>query len=57
MDLLFPPERFEPIEVRLPDGAVKRAVWTGAQWWCDGREVEPAAWRPLYRMELDPASS
>jgi hypothetical protein len=46
-DLVLPPERFEAIEVRLEDGRVHRAVWTGAKWWSDGREVSPTAWRPI----------
>jgi hypothetical protein len=44
------------LEVRLSDDTVKRAVWTGAKWWCDGREVTPQAWRPLH-TELDFASA
>ena len=55
--ILFPPERFAPLEVRLSDNSVKRAVWTGAKWWCDGREVTPAAWRPLYQSELEAVAS
>ena len=47
MSLLFPPERYEQLEVQLADQSVKRAVWTGAQWWCDGRAVKPEAWRPV----------
>lgn len=47
LSLVFPPERLEPLEVRLADESVKRAVWTGAKWWCEGHEVKPQAWRPL----------
>jgi len=39
--------RLEPIEVRLSDDTIKRAVWTGAKWWSEGHEVAPQAWRPL----------
>lgn len=49
MALFIPPERLEPLEVKLPDDTVRRAVWTGAKWWCEGQEVTPRAWRPLYR--------
>ena len=56
MALIIPPERLEPLEVRLPDDTIKRAVWTGAKWWCDGREVTPQAWRPLH-SDLDFASA
>ena len=44
--LVLPPDRYELIDVRLPDSSVKQAVWTGAQWWCDGHQVQPTAWRP-----------
>ena len=47
LSLILPPEPLQPLEVRLTDDTVKRAVWTGAKWWCDGREVVPSAWRPL----------
>lgn len=47
MALLLPPERYEPIEVVLPDDSVKRGVWTGAQWCADGQQVTPKAWRPF----------
>lgn len=49
---ILPPDRFEPLEVRLTDDSVKRGVWTGAKWWADGREVSPKAWRPLEIQEL-----
>lgn len=44
---LIPAERFEPIEVQLQDSTIRRAIWTGAKWWCGDREVKPCAWRPL----------
>jgi hypothetical protein len=47
MALMLPPERYEPLEVQLPDNSVKPAVWTGAQWWCDGQQIIPQAWRPV----------
>lgn len=53
LSLIFPPERLEPLEVRLADDTIKRAVWTGAKWWSDGREVQPEAWRPLHRELRD----
>lgn len=46
MALLLPPDRYEPIEVCLPDDSVERGVWTGAQWWAGGRQILPKAWRP-----------
>jgi hypothetical protein len=49
MALVLPPERYEPIEVCLPDDSVKRAVWTGQQWWAEGQQVLPKAWRPFQR--------
>ena len=42
---LYPPERFETLEVRLADGSVVRAIWTGAKWWGNGQTLEPQAWR------------
>jgi hypothetical protein len=42
-----PPERFEPLEVRLPDKSVIRAVWTGSRWWANGKTVLPEAWREI----------
>jgi len=47
MQISLPPERFAPLEVRLPDDAVQSAIWTGAKWWSQGHEVKPQAWRPL----------
>ena len=47
MDLVLPPERYEPIEVRLSDNSVKRGIWTGAQWWAEGQQILPKAWRPF----------
>jgi len=47
MALVLPPERYEPIEVCLPDNSVKRAVWTGKQWWAEGQQILPKAWRPF----------
>ncbi len=47
MALLLPPERYEPIEVCLADNSVKRAIWTGKQWWADGQQILPKAWRPF----------
>jgi hypothetical protein len=47
--LILPPERYEPIEVCLPDDTVQRGVWTGAQWCAEGRQVNPKAWRPFQR--------
>lgn len=47
MSLIFPPERYELLEVRLKDDSVRRAVWTGAQFWCEGHAVNPRAWRPV----------
>ncbi|MGH8021323.1 MAG: hypothetical protein ACREIA_24185 [Opitutaceae bacterium] len=55
LSLIFPPERLEPLEIRLSDNSVRRAVWTGAKWWSDGREVQPEAWRPL-QPELQQAA-
>jgi hypothetical protein len=52
MATILPPDRFEPLEVRLADETVKRGVWTGAKWWAEGREVKPKAWRPLELREL-----
>ena len=49
MALVLPPDRYEPIEVRLPDNSVKRGVWTGTQWWSDGQQIMPQAWRPFQR--------
>lgn len=45
--MILPPFCFEPLEVRLPDESVRRAVWTGAKWWSDGQEIIPQAWRPV----------
>lgn len=50
--LLFPPERFKPLQIMLPGNQIKTGVWTGSTWWCDGMEVTPCAWRPLYKPEL-----
>lgn len=50
--LAFPPERFQPLQVKLSNESVKTGIWTGATWWCDGTEVNPRAWRPLYAQEL-----
>jgi hypothetical protein len=47
LSLDFPPFRLEPLEVRLKDSRVTRAVWTGARWWSEGREVQAEAWRPV----------
>ncbi len=55
LSLHFPPERLEPLEVRLSDDSVRRAVWTGAKWWSEGHVVDPQAWRPL-RRELEDAA-
>jgi hypothetical protein len=49
MALMLPPDRYEPIEVCLPDNSVKRAIWTGAQWCAEGRQIIPKAWRPFRR--------
>lgn len=43
------PVRFELLEVQLADNSVTRGVWTGVQWWCEGRAVRPQAWRPARR--------
>jgi len=50
MSLLFPPERYELLEVQLSDDSIHRAVWTGAQFWCEGHAVKPQAWRPVRRL-------
>lgn len=47
MRLIFPPDPFQPLEVKLPDASIKRAVWTGARWWCENQEVTPVEWRPI----------
>jgi len=47
MSLVIPPDRLQPLEVRLRDQSVRRAVWTGSRWWSVDREVAPVAWRPL----------
>lgn len=54
MALVLPPERYEPLEICLPDDSVKRGIWTGAQWWAEGQQVLPKAWRPI-RSALAPS--
>jgi len=49
MALVLPPERYEPIEVCLPDDSVKLGVWTGKQWWAEGQQILPKAWRPFHQ--------
>ena len=48
---LYPPERFETLEVRLVNGSVMRAIWTGAKWWGNGQTLEPQAWRLPQKSE------
>jgi hypothetical protein len=33
-------------EIKLHDGTINEALWTGSRWWSHG-QIEPAAWRPL----------
>jgi hypothetical protein len=42
---MFPPEPFETFEVRLRDGSVQRAFWTGQKWLLRGETITPACWR------------
>lgn len=51
MAIELPAERLEPVEIRLADESIRPAVWTGAQWWSEGQEVLPVAWRPIRRAE------
>jgi hypothetical protein len=47
---LTPPEPCETFEVRLADGSVDQAFWTGRKWWMRGQDVFPREWRlPLAR--------
>jgi hypothetical protein len=45
--LTFHPDWYETLEVRLPDGTVARAVWTGTKWWSTSGAISPTNWRPL----------
>ncbi len=42
---LYPPEPCETFEIRLADGSVDQAFWTGRKWWRRGEDVRPMAWR------------
>lgn len=44
---MFPPEPCETFEVRLADGSVHRAFWTGQRWLLRGATITPQQWRVL----------
>jgi hypothetical protein len=41
----LPPEPLELVDVKLPDGSVCTAAWTGRIWWVKDGQVNPTAWR------------
>jgi hypothetical protein len=42
---MYPPEPCETFDVKLPDGSVQQAFWTGKKWWMRGQDVHPREWR------------
>ncbi len=42
---MFPPVSCESYEVKLADGSVFRAFWTGKAWWHQGKAITPIGWR------------
>jgi hypothetical protein len=42
---IFPPIPCESYEVKLTDGRVIRAFWSGKAWWYQGKAVAPIRWR------------
>ena len=41
------PEPYALCRAWLADECTIAAVWTGAVWWAEGREISPTHWAPL----------
>lgn len=46
----IPPESCESYDVRMADGSVQRAFWSGKGWWLQGKAVMPVSWRMLVAL-------
>ena len=42
---VYPPMSCEDYEVKLADGFVQQAFWSGKAWWHQGKVITPASWR------------
>jgi hypothetical protein len=48
------PQRYTCVRLIFEDGRSAGGVWTGKEWWCEGRRVLPKQWQ-LFALK-DPAA-
>lgn len=48
------PEPWKSVRLHLADGSMPLGVWTGFEWWSQGRVQHPSHWQPIL-SEMPPS--
>ena len=48
------PEPWKSVRLHLTDGTMPLGIWTGYEWWSQGRVQHPTHWQPIL-AEIPPA--
>ena len=52
------PETWKSVRLQLPDGSTPLGVWTGFEWWSQGRLQQPTHWQPILpELQVQAAAS
>ncbi len=47
------PEPYVALRLFMSDGSSKGGIWTGREWWSEGRAVYPVRWQRIMAAEPD----